>query len=94
MSFRNDIEYNITIKKKPLVQVSETKFLEPIIDNSLNWKYHFQFLKNKLLKIYWIIKNVSFCVNNELYMITLYCVLFYPNLIYCLEMWGIYINLI
>ena len=58
ISFRNDIEYEITIENKPLIQVSETKFLGLIIDNSLNWKSHFQ-----LLKIYWILKNVSFLIN-------------------------------
>ena len=57
------------------------------IYNTLNWKSHFQFLKNKLLKIYWIIKNVSFCLN-ESAMIKLYYALFYPRLIYCLEIWG------
>ena len=87
MSFRNDIEFEIEIENEPLVQVSETKFLGLIIDNSLNWKSHFQFLKNKLLKIYWIIKNVSFCLN-ESAMIKLYYALFYPHLIYCLEIWG------
>ena len=65
MSFRNDIEFEIEIENEPIVQVSEKKFLGLIIDNSLNWKSHFQFLKNKLIKIYWIIKNVSFLLNES-----------------------------
>ena len=32
MSFRNDIEFEILIENKPLVQVSETKFLVLFID--------------------------------------------------------------
>ena len=36
ISFRNDIEFVIEIENEPLVQVSETKFLEIIIYNSLN----------------------------------------------------------
>ena len=87
MSFRNDIEFEIAIVNNPLVQVSEIKFLGLIIDNSLNWKSHFQFLKNKLLKIYWIIKNVSFCLN-ESAMIKLYNALF-SHVMYCLEIRGI-----
>ena len=87
MSCRNDIEFYIVIENKYLVQVYETKFLWLIIDSSLNWKSHFKFLKNKLLKIYWIIKNVSFCLN-ESAMIKLYYSLFYHQLIYCLEIWG------
>ena len=52
MSFRNDIEFEIVVENNPLVLVYETKFLGLIIDSSLNWKSYFQFLKNKLLKIY------------------------------------------
>ena len=63
MSFRNDIEFENSIENKPLIQVSETKLLGLIIYNSLNWKSNFQFVKNKLLKIYWIINNVSLCIN-------------------------------
>ena len=63
MLFRNDIEFENSIENKPLIQVSETKLLGLIIYNSLNWKSNFQFVKNKLLKIYWIINNVSLCIN-------------------------------
>ena len=66
--------------------MSETNVHGLIIDSSFNWKSHFQFLKNKLLKIYLIIKNVSFCLN-ESAMIKLYYALFYPHLIYCLDIW-------
>ena len=47
MSFRNNIEFEIEIENKPLVPVSETNFIGLIIDNSLNWKSYFQFIKNK-----------------------------------------------
>ena len=63
MSFRNDIEFEIVIENKPLVHVSEEKFLGLIIDSLLNWKSHLQFIKNKLLKIYWIMKNILLCFN-------------------------------
>ena len=56
-------------------------------DTCLNWKCHLGYLKNKLLKIVLIIKNVSYFVNTSA-MIKLYYALFYPYLIYCIEIWG------
>ena len=46
------------------------------------------YLKNKLLKMLWIIKNVSYFVNTSA-MIKLYYALFYPHLIHCIEIWGV-----
>ena len=57
-----------------------------IIDSSLNWKSYLQLIKNKL-KIYWIIQNVSSCLD-ESAMIKPYYTLFYPHLIYYLEILG------
>ena len=54
------------------------------MDTCLNWKFHLGYLKNKLLKIVWIIKNVSYFVNTSA-MIKIYNVLFYPHLIYYIE---------
>ena len=85
ISFINYIEFEIAIENKPIVKLSEKKLLRLIIDNSVQRKSHFQFLKNKLLTLYWIIKNVSFWLN-ESAMIILYYVVFYSHLIYCLEM--------
>ena len=44
------------------------------------------YLKNKLLKILWTIQNIPCFVNTA--MIKLYYALFYPHLIYCIEIWG------
>ena len=88
MSFRNDIEFEIEIENELLVQVSETKFLGLIIDNSLNWKSHFQFLKNKLLKIYWIIKNVSFCLNESAMIKLYYALLLSPFNVLFRNLWA------
>ena len=87
MSFKNDIIFNINIDNTLLSQVTYTKFLGINLDTCLNCKCHLAYLKNKLLKILWIIKNVSYFVNTSA-MIKLYYALFYPHLIYCIEIWG------
>ena len=85
MSFKNDIIFNINIDNTLLSQVTSTKFLGINLDTCLIWKCHLAYLKNKLLKIVWIIKNVSYFVNTSA-MIKLYYALFYSHLIYCI--WG------
>ena len=87
MSFKNDIIFNINIDNTILSQVSSTKCLGINLDTCLNWKCHLAYLKNKLLKMLWIIKNVSYFVNTSA-MIKLYYALFYPHLIYCIAIWG------
>ena len=87
ISFINYIEFEIAIENKPIVKLSEKKLLRLLIDNSVHWKSHFQFLKNKFLTLYWIIKKLSFCLN-ESAMIKLYYAVFYPHLIFCLEILG------
>ena len=76
MSFKNDIIFNINIDNTLLSQVPSTKFLGINLDTCLNWKCHLAYLKYKLLKILWIIKNVSYFVNTTA-MIKLYYALFY-----------------
>ena len=88
MSFKNYIIFNINIDNTLLSQVTSTTFLGIQIDTCLNWKCHLAYLKNKLLNILWIIKNVSYFVITSA-MIKLYYALFYPHLIYCKEIWGV-----
>ena len=52
MSFKNDIIFNINIDNTILSQVSSTKFLGINLDTCSNWKCHFAYLKNKLLKMF------------------------------------------
>ena len=87
MSFKNDIIFNINIDNTLLSQVTFTKFLGINLDICLNWKCNLAYPKNKLLNILWIIKNVSYFVNTS-DMIKLYYALFYPHLIYCIEIWS------
>ena len=85
--FKNDILFNICIDYTLLSQLTSTYFLGINLDTCLNWKCHLGYLKNKLLKIVLIIKNVVYFVNTSA-MIKLYYALFYPYLIYCIEIWG------
>ena len=87
MSFKNDIIFNKNIDNTLLSQVTATTFLGINLDTCLNWKCNLAYLKNKLLKIVWIITNVSYFVNTSA-MIKLYYALFYPHLIYRIEIWG------
>ena len=82
MSFKNDIIFNINIDNTLLSQVASTKFLGINLDTFLNCKCHLAYLKNKLLKMLWILTNVSYFVNTYT-MIKLYYALFNPHLIYC-----------
>ena len=72
--------YNLIL----FLDVTFTKFLGINLDTCLNLKCHLVYLKNKLLKILWNIKNVSYFINTSA-MIKLYYALCYPHLIYCIE---------
>ena len=48
-----------------LSQVTSTTFLGINLDTCLNWKCHLGYLKNKLLKILWIINTISYFVNTS-----------------------------
>ena len=87
MSLKNDTIFNINIDNTLLSKVTSTKCLGINQDICLNWKCQLGYLKNKLFKIIWIIKNVSYFVNTSA-KIKLYYALFYPHLIYCIEIWG------
>ena len=85
--FKNDIICNICIDYTLLSQLTSTQFLGINLDTFLIWKCHLGYLKNKLLKIVLIIKNVSYFVNTSAIFKLCYY-LFYPHLIYCIEIWG------
>ena len=73
--FKNDILFNICIDYTLLSQLTSTYFLGINLDTCLNWKCHLGYLKNKLLKIVLIIKNISYFVNTSA-MIKLYILCF------------------
>ena len=73
---------NIIINK-----VTNTKFLGVILDQTLSWSYHANYIQGKLSKgaaiIYKARKNLP-----KSSLITLYNSFVFPYLIYCVEVWG------
>ncbi|KAK2182921.1 hypothetical protein NP493_332g01024 [Ridgeia piscesae] len=76
---------NVTIQR-----VQATTFLGVLINESLNWKNHFNMVKSKLSKVASVIYKVSHCNDHSSMHTwgTLYCSLFLPHLMYCCEIWG------
>ena len=63
MSFKNDIIFNINIDNTILSQVTIKIFIGINLDICLNLKFNLGYLKNKLLNILCIIKNVIYFEN-------------------------------
>ena len=68
-------------------RVHYTKFLGIIIDEHLTWKEHIMRVNNKLSKSLAIMYKTKHLLNKSA-LYTLYCSLFLPYVIYCLEIWG------
>ena len=78
---------DIIIDGKQIMEINETKFLEVIIDNNLNWKPHITYISKKVAKGIGIILKARKVFNNET-LSTLYFTLVYPYLNYCIHVWG------
>lgn len=78
---------NIIIKGTSLERLYETKFLGVIIDDTLSWKSHTLYVKNKISKNLGLIYKAKKYVKPES-LLTLYYTFIYPYLMYCLEIWG------
>ena len=71
----------------PIEYVSDIKFLGVILDGGLSFSEHISCLSSKLSKTVGIFHRIhSFVPENVL--INLYYALFYPYLIYCIQIWG------
>ena len=68
-------------------QVSSTRFLGIIIDESLSWREQIYCLSKKIYKSIGIIRKVSHLVSKQC-LLTLYYSLIYPHLSYCNIVWG------
>ena len=80
---------NITIKVNNLEvhRVREIKFLGVIIDDTLRWKAHIDFIKLKICKLIGIIYTIRKKLNpNNIRQV--YMSLAYPHLHYCAAIWG------
>ena len=68
-------------------QVKETKFLGVLIDESLSWSTHIEYIANKISKSLGILNKVKHVLNKET-LLMLYYSLVYPYLTYCILVWG------
>lgn len=76
------IQLKLVINDIELERVYENKFLGVITDYKLTWKLHISSVKNKISKTMAILDTHK----HTLYI--LYCALFLPYILYCVEVWG------
>ena len=82
---KNNITINIA--NEHIMEAKSTKFLGVIIDQSLTWIDHINYVQNKIAKGSHIICKAKPLVNTH-YLRQLYHTFIYPYLIYCVEIWG------
>ena len=84
------IPQNLTplfINNEPVLRVEYTKFLGVFIDQELKFKAHVSHVCRKISKFTPIIYKIRKCLN-EKNLISIYHALVYPNLCYCISVWG------
>ena len=77
----------ITLNGQEIDRVTETKFLGIILDESLSWKPHIHYVRNKISKAAGILKKLRAYVNINT-MVNLYYSFVYPYFMYCVHVWG------
>lgn len=77
----------VFLEDEQLQCVSHTKFLGVHIDENLNWNHHINEIQLKLSRISGILYKVRNSLTIEA-MLSIYYTLCYPNLIYCISIWG------
>jgi hypothetical protein len=77
MEFRPTNYYNVTTKVNyeqiSLTNVTETKFLGFIIDDTLTWKQHIEYLKKKNSLACFALKNIKDTVSLDALKLILFC---------------------
>ena len=77
---------DIVINGIRIAEVTETKFLGVIIDNTLKWSTHILYTRKKIAKGIGILLKARKCFNNET-LLSLYHTFVYPYLSYCIHVW-------
>lgn len=75
------------IENEEIKPVNHTKFLGVMVDESLNWDFHINYIKNKVAKGIGILSKARQLLNKNC-LRTLYFSFLYPYLNYCIEVWG------
>ena len=85
----------LIINNNVISRVHRTTFLGVILDSSLLWKDHINYIKSKIAKSIGILHETKQLLNKNT-LLTLYNTLVLPYLSYCIEVWGnsfdIYMN--
>ena len=82
-----DKECKLYLNNKQLKKVQSTKFLGVIIDETLTWESHIDYLEAKLNSCIVTIKRIKRCIPKTEY-IKIYNALFMSHLSYCISCWG------
>ena len=75
------------MKENILTQVTHTKFLGVVVDQSLSWKEHIIYIKGKIARGVGIIRKCKKIFNQNT-LLNLYYSFVYPHLYYNVETWG------
>ena len=80
------LDLNFTISNISINQVKEIAFLGVFIDEHLTWQAHIANVSKKVSKSIGVIYKSRFCLSSSS-LLTLYCWLVYPYLVYCVSVW-------
>ena len=84
---KNVTNCKIFFKNMEIVQTNTAKFLGVLIDSTLSWKSHIEYITKKVAKSIGIIKRVHNCLPTDT-LNTLYNTLVLPYLNYCNMIWA------
>jgi hypothetical protein len=80
-------QLKITMNNKCVERVSNTTFLEIILDEMLDWNLHITSVSKKISKAIGVIRKVKFKLSSDI-LYLLYNTLVKPHLMYCNIVWG------
>jgi hypothetical protein len=82
-----DRRMNIAIDGINILEVTKTKFLGVVINQTLTWNDHIMIIKQKIAKNVGILTRVRYCIPHCV-LLSLYHVLIEPYLMYCNIVWA------
>lgn len=83
----NDTNGKIMITNEQIERVDEIKFLGVMLDNSLNWNAHINYICTKITKCCYVLRRLSNYINKAA-LIKIYFGIIHSHLTYGIELWG------
>ena len=83
----NQFTFTIQIGQNKIVRVNKMKYLGVMMDDTLSWKEHVNYLNSRIARGSWAIFKIKPYVNIKT-LRTLYYCLIYFHLQYCISSWG------